>query len=73
MAHLLVRNTVEDYAKWKPAFDSHSEMRKAAGSKGGRFFRSAEDPNDVLVLIEWDDVDKARAFADSRELREAMQ
>lgn len=73
MANLLVRNKVEDYATWKPVFDKHSEMRKAAGSKGGRLFHNADDPNDVVVLMEWDDIAKAREFAGSAELREAMQ
>lgn len=73
MAHLLVRNTAEDHAKWKAAFETHGAMRKTAGSKGGRLFHSADDPNDIFVLMEWDDVDKARAFAGSDQLREAMK
>ncbi len=73
MAHLLVRNTVEDYDKWKLSFDKHSAMRKTAGSTGGRLFHSADNPNDVLVLLEWDDVKKAREFAGSAQLREAME
>lgn len=46
---------------------------KEAGSTGGRLFHSADDPNDVLVLLEWDDMDKARTFAGSAQLREAME
>lgn len=73
MANLLIRNTVEDFARWKPVFDQHGGMRKAAGSKGGRLFHNAENPNDVLILFEWDDVQNAREFADSAGLREAMK
>ncbi len=73
MAHLLVHSTVEGYAKWKSVFDAHSAMRKTAGSKRGRHFRSVDDPNEVWVLFEWDDIEKARAFGGSAELREAMQ
>ncbi|MHB1345597.1 MAG: cyclase [Thermoleophilia bacterium] len=73
MAHILVRNTVKDYDTWKQSFDKHSPMRKAAGSSGGRLFQSADNPNDVLLILEWDDVEKAREFAGSAQLREAME
>lgn len=73
MVHLLVRNSVEDFGKWKTSFDNHSAMRKEAGSTGDRVFHGADDPNDVLVLLEWDDTDRARTFAGSAQLREAMK
>lgn len=73
MAHLLTLFTVEDYAKWKTVFDEHAPMRKAHGSQGGRRFRNADNPSEIIVLLEWDDVEKAREFAGSEDLREAMQ
>jgi heme-degrading monooxygenase HmoA len=73
MAYILVRHKVQDYAKWKPGFDEHATTRKANGSKGGLVFRNADDPNEVLVLLEWDDLEKARQFAQSSDLREKMQ
>jgi hypothetical protein len=36
-------------------------------------FRSAADPDDIVLLIEWDDPDRARLFAASDDLREAME
>ncbi len=71
MAALLVRHKVEDYATWKPAFDEYSATRRANGSRGGRVFRSAADPNEVVILFEWDDLDRARLFAQSDDLQEA--
>lgn len=73
MSYILVQHSVEDYARWKIEFDKNGSARKAGGSKGAFVFRSAEDPNQVTVLLEWDDLDRARAFASSDELREAMQ
>jgi heme-degrading monooxygenase HmoA len=73
MAYLLVQQSVEDKNKWKAVFDEHGADRKAAGSKGGLVFRNANDPNQVTVLLEWDSLEHARAFAGSDELREAMQ
>jgi hypothetical protein len=36
MSYFIVRHTVEDYNKWKPAFDEDGKTRAAAGSQGGR-------------------------------------
>jgi hypothetical protein len=41
---------VQDYGKWKAAFDAHGATRKASGSKGGRLLRNAEDPNELVIL-----------------------
>ncbi len=73
MPHLLIRHQVADYAKWKPVFDAHAPARKMSGSKGGRLFRSADDPNEVVILLEWDDLGRARGFASSEGLRTAME
>jgi heme-degrading monooxygenase HmoA len=73
MPYLIVRHKVRDYAKWKSAFDEHGATRKANGSKGGRLYRSAADPNELVVLFEWEDLDKAQQFAQSEDLRETME
>ena len=72
MKYILVQQEVEDYDKWKLLFDEH-EDRQAAGSKGGVVFRNADNPNQVTVLLEWDNLENARAFTGSEDLREAMQ
>ena len=71
MPCLLIRHTVEDYSTWKAVFDEQADLRRANGSQGGRLFRSTES-GEVLVLLEWDDLERARLFADSDDLREAM-
>jgi quinol monooxygenase YgiN len=72
MHYLLVRHTVEDYARWKPFFDGHAATRKAAGCQGGVLCRSADNPNQITLLFEWDDLANARQFAQSQDLRETM-
>jgi heme-degrading monooxygenase HmoA len=72
MAYQLVRHTVEDYSKWKTVFDEHGATRKARGSQGSQVMRGADNPNEICILIEWDDVQNARDFAASDSLREAM-
>lgn len=73
MPSLLVRHKVHDYAKWKPIFDEVGSTRQANGSRGGRLFRNADDLNELVAILEWDDLEKARQFVQSDDLREAMQ
>ena len=73
MPHMLIRHKVKSFANWKSAFDEHASVRKAAGSKGGILFRSAEDPNEVVILFQWSDLGAARKFAQSENLREVMK
>jgi heme-degrading monooxygenase HmoA len=63
-------------ARWRPIYDEHAATRKASGASGSaarRVFRSATDPNELVILLEWDDLEKARQFAQSEELRQTMQ
>ncbi len=73
MPYLIVRHKVQDYARWKPIFDEHAATRKAAGSKGGQLLRNSNDPNELVVILEWDDLEKARQFVQSHDMREIMQ
>ena len=71
MPALLIRHRVADFPAWKAVFEEQEDIRRANGSRGGRLFRST-DPHEVLLLLEWDDLERARLFADSDDLREAM-
>ena len=35
--------------------------------------RNADDPNELVILLEWDSSENARRFADADETREGMQ
>lgn len=62
LAKVLIKRRIPDYNKWKSAFDEFSALRKANGSKGGLILRDSDDPRLVYILLEWDDLDKARKF-----------
>jgi hypothetical protein len=72
MSYVLVRLKVADYARWKLIFDADSANRQAGGSKGGQLFRSADDPNDMIMILEWDQ-EQAHQFCQSEELKARMQ
>ena len=73
MAAMIVRHSVRDYGAWRPAYDAHEAARTAAGLTNGRVYRSAEDPNDILILFDMADRRRAEEFGRSDDLRTAMQ
>ena len=74
MVYIYVRQTVEDYAKWKEGFDNHASARQAGGATDEAYvMRNVDDPNDLTVVLGWSDLAKARAFTRSVSLKEAMQ
>ena len=73
MTHVLVRHNVADFAKWKPVYDAHLAARQKAGLLEKNLLRSVDNPNEVVLLFEAEDLKRAQTFAESTELREAMQ
>ena len=73
MIHVLIRHQVADFAKWKGVYDAHASARQSAWLKELHLLRNTENPNEVILLFSAEDPDKARAFAASDDLRQAMQ
>jgi len=73
MIHAMVRQNVKDFDAWKKIFDEDGPNRKMASSKGGHVFRALDDSNNVFVLLEFDDLDKAKKFMNSDGLKETMK
>jgi hypothetical protein len=72
MAYVIVKCKVADYATWKRMFDAGGASRQAGGSKGGQLFRSDDDPNEVIILLEWD-LEQDRQFRQREALQAKMQ
>jgi hypothetical protein len=74
MPYVLVRHKVADFSKWKPVYDAHLPAREEAGMiKEVHLLRNADDPNEVFIMSEVENLQKARDFAASSDLREKMQ
>lgn len=75
MPYILARIKVEDYTKWKSGFGSpeSAATRKANGAKSYQIFCTEDDPNHLVVLIEWDTLDNARKYYQSDKFREAQK
>jgi hypothetical protein len=72
MAYGFYRFSLEDFDRWKAAFDADGVNRGRASSKGGFIFRNRANPNEVIVLLEYADAAQMEAFSRSPELRAAM-
>jgi heme-degrading monooxygenase HmoA len=73
MPHLLIHHKVENFAIWKRAYDGHRNARDQAGLTELHLLRTVADQNDVVILFETDDLERARAFVRSDDLRNKMQ
>jgi hypothetical protein len=71
--NLTVHFKVKDYSAWRTGYDAREKGRLSAGISNGRVFRSAEDPNDVVILQDVADVSKARSWLTSDDTKAAMQ
>lgn len=68
-----VRHKVADFDKWKAVYDQHDSTRKEFGCKKSEVFRNAQNPNEVLVVTEWENKEQAAKFDESASLKTAMQ
>ncbi len=73
MALLIVQHKVRDYADWRPVFDAHESSRVGAGITNPRVYRGIEDANDITMLFDVADAERARAWAGEEDLKTAMQ
>jgi quinol monooxygenase YgiN len=73
MIQVLVHHEVADYNNWRRAFDAALDFRHEGGECSCRIFRKAGNPNDLTLLFEWEDLEKAKRYMSSEELRKKMQ
>lgn len=71
--YMLVRHKVRDFMEWKRGYDTHHPKRKEAGLTEKYLLRGINDSNEVIILFEAGDLNQARAFAESADLRETME
>jgi quinol monooxygenase YgiN len=71
-ATVVVRHDVEDYAAWRPVYDSVDGLRKEHGCTEAEVMVDPLDKNDVFVLHRFPTIEQAQAYVGSDELREAM-
>ena len=73
MPHLIVRVTVQDFGKWKTAYDSNLSARQSAGVKELNLWHNFDKPNEVVLLFEVEDMANAKVYTSSPELKEKLK
>ena len=73
MNYVLIRHKVADFDQWKQVYDAHASARASAGLKEERLLRNIDDPKEVILLFSAQDLNKAKQFAASDDLRQKMQ
>jgi len=72
-AAVVARMRVADFDTWLEEFDSHEDVRRAAGILGHHVNRAEDDPNDISLFMALSDIEKAKVFSASDDLREKMR
>jgi hypothetical protein len=74
MGMMIVRHKVRDYGQWRPVFDRHAEMQRAAGLTNPRVYHSADSSkSEIVVVFYTEDTKKAKDLAASGDLKDAMK
>jgi len=71
--NLTVHFKVKDFNAWRTSYNGHEKNRVSAGITNGKVFRSADDQNDVVILMDVADVAKARTWLGSDEMKTTME
>jgi heme-degrading monooxygenase HmoA len=67
---LALRHRVADFDAWKAVWDERLDARMRGKVVGHRLTRSAADPNEVEVVMEFDSREDAEAYREYMELPE---
>lgn len=70
---MVVTHKVRNFEKWLAAYEANDSLRLANGIHSYVVGRGFQDSNTVLVATRVDDMEKAKAFGKSPDLKQAMQ
>jgi heme-degrading monooxygenase HmoA len=73
VAFTITRGRTKDFDNWRTNFDSLNERRRSSGVKNATIYRSAADPNDLLIVLEWDNLNNAQQYFQSQDVKQAME
>jgi len=73
MISCIVKHKVDDFEAWKKVYEEFSKVRKENGVVGASVLQEISDPDTVIVIHDFDDLDVASRFFDSNELKNAMK
>jgi len=69
---IIVRRRLKDYESWKRLVSEREGTRQKYGSRGGFVYQSAKDPNDVVLVFDWDDRKPYAAYFELPDVQKAL-
>ena len=63
MIVVVLRFKVADFEEWRQIFISRIPVRQEAGCLSSRAFEMVDQPGHAVVILEWDDLERYRAFS----------
>jgi heme-degrading monooxygenase HmoA len=73
MTSMLIQIKVKDFEAWKKVFDAGSSLRSTNGEISHQIFRDVSNPTKVATVYQWNSLANAKNFAQSPELKAAME
>lgn len=65
MPTLHIEHEVTSFTEWKQAFDRFADLRALAGVRQHRIFRPVDDANYVVIDLDFEAAQEARAFLET--------
>ncbi|MEZ4887979.1 MAG: antibiotic biosynthesis monooxygenase [Chitinophagales bacterium] len=72
MIKTLMYHKVQDFNKWKEAFEGFADIRKAAGELSYSIGTLHNEPNTAYVINSWESIEKFEAFVGTDDLKAVM-
>ena len=73
MVYINLRLIVADFNKWLTAFQSFESYRRDSGATGvNQIFHDIDNPNNVTLIMEWDEAANAKAFLNNPQTKANM-
>jgi quinol monooxygenase YgiN len=70
--NIIIKRKLNDYDAWKKVVSELDGLRKQYGSKGMTVHRNAKDPNEVYLILEWDDGKPYTNYLELPEVKKAL-
>jgi heme-degrading monooxygenase HmoA len=70
--NIIIKRKLKDYDAWKKVVSDLDGLRKQHGSQGMTVYRSAKDPNEVYLVVDWEDGRPYSSYFNLPEVQKAL-
>lgn len=58
----MIRRKFNDFTEMMTHFNNRTEIRQTRGSKGGTLYIPKDNPTEIVAILEWENLEKAKEF-----------